>query len=149
MWSIKEQILSAANTLNVIVYGIAILETEKLISGVREKYCGVDNTTYIWENLINEVAVNNKDAWLWVGDFIGDSEIIMFFNPSDEREAFTINKGSDVVSILSETYGFEFYLTNINFDYLLCFNHHDVLIGCGSAVEWLNKYKTAEYDAFL
>lgn len=149
MWNIKEQVLSSANTLNVIVHGIPILETEKLISRIKEKYCGVGNTTHLWENLINEVAVNNKDAWQWVGDFIRDTETIMFFNPSDEREAFTFNKGSDVVSVLCETYGFEFYLTNKNFNYLLCFNHHDVLIGCGSAVEWLSKYKTKEYDAFL
>jgi hypothetical protein len=73
----------------------------------------------------------------------------MFFNLPDEKAAFTFNKGDDVVSVLSETYGFEFYLTNRCAEYLICFNHHDVLIACGSAIELLSKYKTPEYDEFL
>ncbi len=34
----------------------------------------------------------------------------------------------------------EFYLTNTLTDYLLCFNHHDYLIACGRAREWLTAY---------
>lgn len=149
MWNIKEQVISVANSLKVIVQSIAVSETESIISKVIEKYCGIGITAPLWENLQNEVAVNNKDAWQWIGDFIGDTETIMFFNPSDERGAFTFKKGRDVVSVLCETYGFEFYLTNKNLDYLICFNHHDVLIGCGNAADWVSKYKTKEYDAFL
>ena len=31
---------------------------------------------------------------------------------------------------------FEFYLTNRDTTYLVCFNHHDFLIGTGEATQW-------------
>lgn len=64
----------------------------------------------------------------------------MFFNPSDEKKIYSFPKGDDVVAILSETYGYEYYITNRAVDYLLCFNHHDVLITCVNAKEWLKAY---------
>lgn len=38
----------------------------------------------------------------------------------------------------------EFYVTNKNNEYLLCFNHHDVLIACGDATEWIKKYENIQ-----
>lgn len=41
----------------------------------------------------------------------------------------------------------EFYVTNKNNEYLLCFNHHDVLIACGDATEWIkNRFFTTFCD---
>ncbi|WP_346768745.1 DUF6756 family protein [Paenibacillus sp. HB172176] len=35
----------------------------------------------------------------------------------------------------------EFYITNKRCDYLLCFNHHDYLIACGEAINWIKDRK--------
>ena len=51
----------------------------------------------------------------------------MFFNEIDERKSFLLRSGNDLFAILSETYGFEFYVTNRKATYLLAFNHHDYL----------------------
>lgn len=48
--------------------------------------------------------------------------------------------GNNVVKILSEMFNVEFYVTNKNNDYLLSFNHHDILSACGNAKEWLKQY---------
>lgn len=50
---------------------------------------------------------------------------------SNGYKFFDVN---DVVSLLSEFYGYEFYITNNSKDFVLCFNHHDYLIGCGKVV---------------
>ena len=42
-----------------------------------------------------------------------------------------------MVAILGETSLFEFYVTDKNASYLLAFNHHDYLIACGEAKNWL------------
>lgn len=39
-----------------------------------------------------------------------------------------------------------FYLTNASTDYLLCFNHHDYLIACGAAREWVVNYQPPAVD---
>ena len=65
------------------------------------------------------------------------SKCVLFFNKSDEKSMFLINSGNDLDFILSETYGFEFYVTDLDCSYLLCFNHHDILYGCGAAYDWV------------
>lgn len=141
MWNIKEEIQSAANQLKIIAEEISTKESEEIINKVITSYTSGNRDRYLWEGIINEVAINDKDAWQWINKFISNSEAIMFFNPSDEKKVYRFTNGDDVVAILSETYGFEFYITNRAVDYLLCFNHHDVLIACGNAKEWLKEYK--------
>lgn len=34
-------------------------------------------------------------------------------------------------------FGFEFYITNFETEYVICFNHHDCLLGCGTAKKWV------------
>ncbi|OPX44210.1 hypothetical protein CLHUN_17640 [Ruminiclostridium hungatei] len=149
MWNIKGQIKSAAGSLNVNIQEVQVSDIDNIVSQAIDKFAGGNKVIPFWENLIDYISINNKDAWLWIGELIGDTETIMFFNTSDEKAAFAFNNGDNVVSVLSETYGFEFYLTNRATEYLLCFNHHDVLIACGNAIKWLKKYKTPENDAFL
>jgi hypothetical protein len=54
---------------------------------------------------------------------------------------FQVPSGSSLDQLLSNTFGFEFYVTDLNADYLICFNHHDVLVGCGNAQQWLHARK--------
>ena len=63
--------------------------------------------------------------------------VCFFFNKSDDKSMFLINSGDDLDYILSETCGFEFYITNLECLYLLCFSHHDILYGCGLAYDWI------------
>ena len=46
-----------------------------------------------------------------------------------------VPSGSALTSILSETFGFRFYVTSSEADYILCFDDHDCLIANGKAVE--------------
>ncbi len=50
---------------------------------------------------------------------------------------FELAHGRDAVAILEECTGFEFYLTNVEAKFLVCFNHHDFLIAAGDAAPWL------------
>ena len=59
----------------------------------------------------------------------------------EEEEMILIQSGEDLNYILSETYGFEFYITDKQCSYLLCFSDHDILYGCGTAKEWIERIK--------
>lgn len=147
MGNIKDEILVAVNNLNIQIKEVSATTVDELITNIATKYTKGRKHGWLWENMVDNVCVSNKDAWKWLGEFIGNSESIMFFNPPEERIAFVFLSGHDLVSVLSETYGFEFYITNNTLDYLMCFNHHDILIACGNAKSWLEKYKTPEYDS--
>ena len=49
---------------------------------------------------------------------------------------YLIQIGNKVTSLSNV----EFYITNETYEYLLCFNHHDVLFATGTAEAWLSSY---------
>jgi hypothetical protein len=61
----------------------------------------------------------------------------LFFDLSEAIEMFHVPSGASLDQLLHNTYGFEFYVTDRDGTYLIGFNHHDVLIGCGTAGKWL------------
>lgn len=141
MWDIKKQILDASISLNIQVKEIDNSTKAKILMNVGEKYLINEMKFPLWERLNDAKSKSDDKAWQWVEDFIGEESTILFFNPSDEKNAYLLNSGNDIVSILGEMYNVEFYLTNEEASYLLCFNHHDVLLALGEAKEWLQEYK--------
>jgi hypothetical protein len=61
----------------------------------------------------------------------------MLFNCSDDTSILKFSEGKYVVPVLQECSDFEYYLTNHELDYFICFNHHDSLIASGNATSWL------------
>ena len=117
-----------------------------ICSNIRKDICikYVDeskNYRLLWEKLSECEFLNDSDGWSYIKDFVNDDELIMFFNEDDEDKMFRIKNGEELYFILSETYGYEFYITNINTTYLICFNHHDILCGCGEAKQWVKSLK--------
>ena len=130
---IKDEILKAANVLHLSVLELTQVESLFIIDQIVAKYAKGKRDNFLWENFVEKnVISNDKDAWKLIKDIIGKEEVIMFFNPEDESTALQFCSGNDVVALLSETFGFEFYLTNKTTDYVLCFNHHDYLIASGN-----------------
>jgi len=110
---------------------------ESVISSVVEKYCKVKMHWPLWERFNHFVGVSNKAEWQWIEEFVGSNQCILFFNPFDEKRAYFFESGKHVVSVIEELFNIEFYITNAETDYLLCFNHHDCLMALGNAEDWL------------
>ena len=96
---------------------------------------------WLWEKLIRFNYISDNNGWSYIKEFVLDSVCIMFFNEFDEKTMYKIKNGVDLNYLLSETSGFEFYITDFNYSYLICFNHHDVLYGCGNAIKWIDGLK--------
>ena len=144
MLSVKGQIISIAKQMHLLVQEISTEKTQNLIEKISQKYISNKKYLFMWEGFAEKTSVRNSRAWSWIGDFVGNSEAIIFFNPNDETCSFFVQCGQDLVTILGEMYNCEFYVTNNSLSYLLCFNHHDVLIACGQAMEWLRKYENID-----
>lgn len=143
LWNIEEQIMSAAS-MNINVTKISKHDTELRFQQLSRKYANGTKLFPLWEHLDNDIAIQHPEAWKWIAEYIGNCQAILMFNPSDEKSSFEVEGGENLVKLLSEMFNVEFYVTNKNNEYLLCFNHHDVLIACGDATEWIKKYENIQ-----
>ena len=137
MIKISEEIGKVAKENGIALTVINEEEAEEILNCIRQKYIKSNKTPFLWEGLKDFSMINDKRGWSYIKDFIRDTCCLMFFNSSDDKAVLKLNNGMDLNKILYETYGFEFYLTNMGTRYLIGFNHHDCLFGCGTAKEWI------------
>lgn len=101
---------------------------------------------WMWEKLKVYESLRDSNGWKYIKEFISNNSCIIFFNQDEEKKMFRIENGADLYYILSETSGFEFYITDLECTYLICFNHHDILFGCGKAMRWILRIKSREIN---
>ena len=141
MWSILDELQKQSKAQNIQLTKNNKATTDEILRKIFINYFGECNNPVLWKNIKKCTSVQNDTSWRWIANFVSDSECVMFFNLNEEEASVRFSCGNDVLVILEETYGFEFYITNKNAEYLLCFNHHNFLIACGSAEDWLSSYK--------
>ena len=108
-----------------------------LRDGIQARFVEPGGAGPLWERLREDVSIRNPNAWQWISSLPFDGPLVLFFEEDDESAGFAFGSGTDVVSTLAESTGFEFYVTNDSVSFLLAFNHHDYLSATGDAVEWL------------
>jgi hypothetical protein len=64
----------------------------------------------------------------------------------DHYSAFLVPTGKVVVSLLSECFGFVFYVTNERLEFILSQNDHDYLLGAGTARAWVESLKPRQEE---
>lgn len=104
---------------------------------ITKKYVYSYSEIFLWERFKAFAVKQRDDGWQKVCDFVGNKSCLMFFDKMEDESVFFLKNGQDLNTLLSEIYGFEFYITDIETEYLLCFNHHDCLLGCGRAKKWV------------
>lgn len=139
------EVLIAAKQVGCNASALTSAEGSQLLEDVRQKFSTGIKSAYFWETIKDKSSVQNKEAWSWIGDFIKEKPAIMLFADSKNDAGVEFEKGGCIVKTLWECTGFEFYLTNRETDYLICFNHHDFLIGVGEAQDWVKEQKSKQY----
>ena len=144
MFKISNHINNELKGSKIIIKKIESKDRKEILDLILKKYIDINKKgVWLWEKFVHYEAVNDDMGWSYIKDFVKDNECIMFFNQEQEQEMFLIQSGEDLNYILSETFGFEFYITNKQCSYLLCFNHHNILYGCGIAEKCMIKLKSA------
>ena len=144
MFKISNHINNELKGSKIIIKKIESKDRKEILDLILKKYIDINKKgVWLWEKFVHYEAVNDDMGWSYIKDFVKDNECIMFFNQEQEQEMFLIQSGEDLNYILSVTFGFEFYITNKQCSYLLCFNHHNILYGCGIAEKWMIKLKSA------
>ncbi len=137
MFNIKENIYEAIKYTELKIEEIDSQECNVIRQKISEKFCrNKKKSDFLWEDLLEYMSISDVNAWKLLKKMVR-GKCILFFNRIDENVMFKINSEIDLDYILSETYGFEFYVTDYDCSYLICFNHHDILYGCGTICEFL------------
>ena len=139
---ISAEIRKVANTYNIPIKFLTLEQTEKIKKNIYQKYTQKDKSIFLWESFVDFSMVNDKEGWIQITDFVENEKCLMFFDDCEDRSIIEINGGKDLYKLLFEMYGFEFYITNSITEYLICFNHHDCLMGCGTAKKWVTTLQT-------
>lgn len=137
---ITKEINRAIKSNNLKSHIISLNDIDKLRESLAKQYCDVD-TTFGWEHFKQCFCYQNPSAWSVIKNYVKENNCILFFNECDDKNAFLITNGDELQKILEDSFGFEFYLTDRDQSYVICFNHHDVLYGCGAAEKWVEGLK--------
>ena len=82
---------------------------------------------------------HRSDGWELIPEYIGANACLMFLEGADEVWKF--KSGRDLLRVLNDCPGVEFYVCDEDASYLLCHNHHDFLVGWGGASEWIGRLR--------
>ena len=104
---------------------------------ITKKYLDTYSEIFLWARFKSFAVKQREDGWQKLCDFVGNKSCLMFFDDMDDKSVFVLKNGQDLYTLLCEMYGFDFYITDIETEYLLCFNDHDGLLGCGKAKKWV------------
>jgi hypothetical protein len=128
-----EQVESVAASGRARIERLPPEEADRIRDLVFTKFVGECRSAWPWEQLEGP-AIHDGSACGWIADFVGPRECVMFFG--DEPAAFRFRNGDDLRLVLERQLE-EIYVTDARGEYLLCFNHHEVLVAAGSASCWL------------
>jgi len=84
-----------------------------------------------------EIGIHTTDAYKLLPELVPSEERVWFVaedwgrNKRDGGFWLFEGKIQAIVSVLGEMFGFEYYVVSKKFEWLLCENHHDILIGVG------------------
>ncbi len=102
-----------------------------------------------WEHFSTSTGVyfTNGDGWRHFTEIVPDADERVWFIAEDfVAPEYSVWEASvrDVQAVIGKCYGFEFYVIQQQLHWLLCENHHDVVVAVGRVVEErLRKYESA------
>lgn len=137
MGSIQNELAEGIRTVGANARVLSGTDSDQILAALRSRFGAGNGARALWEDLSDKASHHNPDAWRWISDYVQDRHCLLATRPSLERAAFEFGSGEDLVKVLAECSAFEFYVTDKEFSYILCFNHHDYLIAVGSAKNWL------------
>lgn len=135
MW-IQDEI--AAGVTRVGADAIELSPDEaKAAEALLERVFAKPGTGLLWERLHESQGLHDPNAWRRLPDFVRAPSLLLVHH-SQGRCGYRFEIPADLPLVLADCPSFEFYVTDGQGEYLLAFNHHDVLVGCGHAAAWVS-----------
>ncbi len=128
----------AITELNISAQELAVEDALQIRSAIKTKYVRPNSHGPLWEQLGGDASRRRKDGEDISCEYVRDKNIILIVDGRDDFVMFSLS-GNDLCRLFDLVYHIEFYLTDADTTYVLCFNDHDMLIGVGSCDTWLEQ----------
>jgi uncharacterized protein DUF6756 len=143
MSSVKDEIRSAIEKLNLpplVFRELPDDEAENAYRTALRHFVPEGDPRWWWEHFTSQTAVDFPagDGWQHIEEFVPDaSERVWFVVEDDALPFYPVYAATPAAirAIIAECYGFEYYIIQREFQWLLCETHHNRMIGVGAAVE--------------
>jgi hypothetical protein len=134
---IEEWVQSGVEMAGVSAIAISEPQVNDLLSAIERRFTGTEPTGLeLWERFHCDVSQMRSDGWRMICGYAWDRPILLF-KDGDRFHGYQFNSGVDLLAVLTNSPGFEFYVTNDDPSFVLCHNHHDYVIGVGACQPWL------------
>jgi hypothetical protein len=119
MFAIGDEVIRAAQMLQVKASFVPSSDAQSLRAEVCGRFAS-GHTTWLWQySPPDHVSLQNAVAWRWISEFVASNHIVMFFNLDDDYRMIRFEDGKELIPVIDECGGFEFYVTNDACEYLL------------------------------
>lgn len=141
MNTISHEIVNVAYEQKINVSVIDDMCCNNIVNALRSKYSTSNrHSAFLWDGLLDASFVCDINGWTRIKYFINGDPCILIISDGGKERAFEIMNGTDLDLLLANAFSFEFYITDSSCSFLICFNHHNQLIGCGSAKKWVDTF---------
>lgn len=111
-------------------------ERQVLVARLHERF-GVDLTAHAaWDRLSAPTGRQRQDGGELISAYVGKAPCLLFLDGA--RTVWRFDSGADLLRVLDESPLLECYVCDEAASYLLCWNHHDFVIGWGTASAWVD-----------
>jgi hypothetical protein len=94
-----------------------------------------------WNTTDAQAGIQNVSGWELIPKFVGDLPCLVFSPGATAVWRFA--EGAELLKFLRETPHFEFYVCDTQATYLICFNHHDFILGWGRCTTWVQQLENS------
>lgn len=131
---VSDQIAAAIREADIAAVELAPAERASVLAIILESL-HVDVLRTPWDDASAPGGVRRADGWSLIPQYVGSRTCLLITD--DAERVWQLRDGGELLRLLGETPGFEFYVCDPSATYLLCHNDHDYLIGWGAAVTWV------------
>lgn len=133
---------SALHDAGIRARALDASERQALIDALHKRL-GVDATAHApWDHPAAPSGRCREDGWELIPAQVGAEPCLVFLDGAETVWSFA--SGLDLLAVLKEAPPLEFYVCDPDASYLLCCNHHDVVIGWGTASVWVENLDETE-----
>lgn len=132
-------VLAEVKRQKFLVRRLGTTKTSARWTALAERYARDKAYSFqFWDVLDDAVSFTKENGWLPIKEFISPLEdVFLFFEHDDENESLLFRHGAELAEVLIETGIRDFYLSDRDSGFLICYNDHDAIIADGIARDWL------------
>lgn len=143
MPSVKDEIRAASERLGLssdVFRELPDDEAERIYLSALRRFVPEGEPRWWWEHFSSGATIEFPagDGWQRIPEFVPDAgEHVWFIVEDDSLRFFPVYDAtpSAIRAVIAECYGFEYYIVQREFQWLLCETHHNRVIGVGEGIE--------------